>query len=67
MQSYYDHAIKVDPKDGYWKCSDGKWEIMLHHELNGVTVPMIDWWFDNIDTTEKYKLWDPENHHKITF
>ncbi|MCI5898564.1 MAG: hypothetical protein MRZ82_06230 [Firmicutes bacterium] len=40
---------------------------MLHHELNGVTVPMIDWWFDSIDTTEKYKLWDPENHHKITF
>lgn len=65
MKSYYDNAVKVDPKDGFWKRSDGKWEIMLHHELHGVTVPMISWWFDNIDTTDRYKLWDPKNHLKF--
>lgn len=56
---------KVDPRDGYWKRSDGDWEIMLHHELCGVSVPMVRWWFDNIDTTERYKLWDPKNHLKF--
>lgn len=41
MQSYYNNADKIDPKDGFWKHSNGKWEVMLHHELHGVTVPMI--------------------------
>lgn len=54
--------VKVDSNDGFGKRNDGDWEIMLHHELRGVTAPMIAWWFDNIDTTERYKLWDPENH-----
>lgn len=60
--SYYDEAVKTDPNDGFWKRADGDWELMLHHELKGVTVPMIYWWFDNIDTIERYKLWDPDNH-----
>ena len=47
MKSYYDSAPKIDPKDGFWKREDGDWELMLHHELHGVTVPMIYWWFDN--------------------
>ena len=65
MKSYYDEGVKVDPKDGFWRREDGQWEIMLHHELPGVTVPMVYWWFDNIDTTERYKLWDPKNHLKF--
>lgn len=65
MKSYYKDAPKVDPKDGFWKRKDGDWELMLHHELPGVTVPMIHWWFDNIDTTERYQLWDPKNHLKF--
>ena len=23
---------------------------------------MIDWWWDNIDNSERYKLWHPEEH-----
>lgn len=65
MKSYYDEAVKTDPKDGFWKRADGDWELMIHHELKGVTVPMIYWWFDNIDTTERYKLWDPKAHLKF--
>ncbi|MGN0591847.1 MAG: DAPG hydrolase family protein [Ruminococcus sp.] len=65
MKSYYAEAVKIDPEDGFWKRPDGDWELMLHHELKNVTVPMISWWFDNIDTTERYKLWDPNNHLKF--
>ncbi len=65
MKSYYDIENRVDPNDGFWKREDGDWELMLHHELHGVSSEMIHWWFDNIDTTERYKLWDPENHLKF--
>ncbi len=23
---------------------------------------MVDWWWDNIDNTERYKLWHPKDH-----
>lgn len=65
MKSYYDNAVKINENDGFWKRSDGKWEVMLHHELHGVSSPVISWWFNNIDTTERYKLWDPQNHLKF--
>jgi len=37
-------------------------DLVVEHELHGVTPEMIDWWWDNIDTTERYKLWHPEDH-----
>jgi hypothetical protein len=37
-------------------------ELVVHHELEGVTPEMIDWWWDNIDTTERYGLWHPGSH-----
>ena len=37
-------------------------ELVVHHELEGVTPEMIDWWWDNIDTTERYGMWNPESH-----
>ncbi len=36
--------------------------IVVEHELNNVTPEMIDWWWDNIDNSERYKLWHPEEH-----
>lgn len=56
---------KIHPDDGIWKRKDGDWEIMLHHQLQAVSAPMIDWWFNNIDTTQRYKLWDPDSHLKF--
>ncbi len=45
------------------KRSKGKTiDLVVEHELHGVTPEMIDWWWDNIDTTERYKLWHPEDH-----
>jgi hypothetical protein len=40
-------------------------DLVVHHELRGVTPEMIDWWWDNIDTTERYRMWHPESH--LTF
>jgi len=45
------------------KKSKGKTiDLVVDHELYGVTPEMIDWWWDNIDTSERYKLWHPEDH-----
>jgi len=45
------------------KKSKGKTiDLVVNHELYGVTPEMIDWWWDNIDTSERYKLWHPEDH-----
>ncbi len=40
-------------------------ELVVHHELEGVTPEMIDWWWDNIDTTERYGLWHPGSHRSF--
>ena len=45
------------------KMSEGKTiDLVIVHTLSGVTPEMIDWWWDNIDTTDRYKLWHPEDH-----
>jgi hypothetical protein len=40
-------------------------DLVVRHELRGVTPEMIDWWWDNIDTTERYRMWHPDSH--LTF
>jgi len=37
-------------------------DLVVEHELQGVTPEMIDWWWDHINNTERYKLWHPEDH-----
>jgi leucyl aminopeptidase (aminopeptidase T) len=37
-------------------------DLVVHHELRDVAPEMIDWWWDNIDTTERYRMWHPESH-----
>jgi len=45
------------------KRSKGKTiDLVVDHEIYGVTPEMIDWWWDNIDITERYKLWHPGDH-----
>lgn len=45
------------------KSSKGKTiDLVVEHELYGVTPEMIDWWWDNINTSERYKLWHPKDH-----
>lgn len=37
-------------------------DLVVFHEIAGVEPEMIDWWWDNIDTTERYRLWHPGSH-----
>ena len=40
-------------------------DLVVVHELPGVTPEMIDWWWDNIDSSERYKLWHPKDHESF--
>lgn len=48
---------------GYVRLRNGTWYIAvltdLGYEVNG---EMVDWWFCNVDNTEKYKWWHPKDH-----
>ena len=45
------------------KISKGKTvDLVVDHILPGVTPEMIDWWWYNIDSTDRYKLWHPKDH-----
>ncbi len=36
--------------------------VIVEHELHGITPEMFDWWANNINNTERYKVWHPEDH-----
>ena len=42
-------------------------DLIVDHELTGVTPEMIDWWWDHIDSTERYKLWHPKDHKSFVW
>ncbi len=37
-------------------------DLVVDHELQGVTPEMLDWWWNHINTTERYILWHPKDH-----
>lgn len=40
----------------------GVLDLVVDHELRGVTPEMLDWWWGTITNTERYKLWHPTAH-----
>ena len=36
--------------------------VVVDQEIKGLTPEMIDWWWDNINTTARYKKWHPTAH-----
>lgn len=42
-------------------------DLVVEHELPGVTPEMIDWWWDHIDDTRRYALWHPGSHISFTW
>ncbi|MBV9258229.1 MAG: hypothetical protein JO215_09440 [Ktedonobacteraceae bacterium] len=48
-------------EEGYSR-KDGQWKLTANHLLLGVTPEEVDWWWDNINSTERYKLWHPTDH-----
>jgi len=50
-------------EDGIVRRNDGTLYIAVRTDLGTeVTGDMIDWWFCNCDSTEKYKWWHPKDH-----
>lgn len=41
--------------------------VVEHGELEGITLDHLKWWGEQLDDSEKYKLWHPESHisHKV--
>lgn len=36
--------------------------VVVDQEIKGITPDMIDWWWNNINTTGRYKQWNPVAH-----
>ncbi len=61
--------LKIIANISYWiliriarKSGSNTRDLIVEHELSGVTPEMVDWWWDNINYTERYKLWHPKDH-----
>lgn len=37
-------------------------KVIVNQEIQGITADMLDWWWDNIDTTSRYRGWHPTAH-----
>lgn len=44
-------------KNGFWLKT-----VIVDQEIKGLTPDMMNWWWDNIDTTARYKQWHPTAH-----
>ena len=42
-------------------------DLVNEHELMGISPEMLDWWWDNIDNTERYKAWHPKDHKSFAW
>ncbi len=40
-------------------------DLVVDHELRGVTPEMVDWWWPNMVTSQRYQLWHPKDHVSI--
>src|SRR4030042_330925 len=53
---------KSSPDVVYKELLKGKTvDLVIEHELRGVTPDMLDWWWDNMDNNT-YKLWNHQDH-----
>ena len=41
------------------------YEVVVNQKIYGVKAAMVDWWWDNIGNTERYRHWHPMDH--VTF
>ncbi len=55
-------SLQKSLEEGYFKLEDGRWKLTANHEIQGVTPAMLDWWWDSINTTQRYRLWHPTDH-----
>ena len=36
--------------------------VLVEQELKGINVEMLNWWWNNIDTSARYQTWHPQDH-----
>jgi hypothetical protein len=36
--------------------------LTITQEIKGITPEMLNWWWDHIGNTERYRLWQPQDH-----
>ncbi|WP_290581606.1 DAPG hydrolase family protein [Ketobacter sp.] len=52
------------PRGSYEMVANG-WltkKVIVNQEILGITPDMLDWWWDNINTTNRYRGWHPTAH-----
>lgn len=63
LEEAYKMVTEPGMEHGYVRKKDGTWYIACHTDLGSeINGEMIDWWFRNCDSTEKYRWWHPKNH-----
>ena len=57
-------AAELESRGSFRVSWKGIWQkrIVVDQEIKGLTPDMLDWWWDNINTTARYKLWHPTAH-----
>ena len=41
--------------------------MVVYQDIGKVTAAMIDWWWDNMGETERYRRWHPTAHKQFTW
>jgi hypothetical protein len=55
-------------ENGYSSHADGRGFVAVHTRMPGVTIEMIDWWFDwHPHDPLRYRIWFPQAHFDIAF
>ena len=63
FQAKFQSLCKLIILKWFVKRSEGETkDLVVELTLPGVTPEMIDWWWDNMENTEVYKLWHPKAH-----
>jgi hypothetical protein len=42
-------------------------DIVVMQDIGKLTPPMVDWWWDNMGETERYRHWHPTAHQTFTW
>lgn len=50
---------------GHYQITQTGWllkRVVVDQEIRGITPDMLDWWWDNINSTQRYQRWHPTAH-----
>ena len=47
---------------GFFRLPNGHMHVRVLTRMPRCSGQMVDWWFGYLDSTEKYKMWEPKSH-----